>query len=58
MVVGGGCEIMAGCGWLWVVGVKIRLVVGGCRKIMSWLVVGGGGKTMSGIGWSWLVAAK
>ena len=50
MVVGGGCEIMAGCGWLWVVGVKIWLVVGGCRKIMSWLVVGGGGKTMSGIG--------
>ena len=39
MIVGGGVEIMAGCGWSKVVGVKL------------WLVVGGGGKIVAGRGW-------
>ena len=43
---GGGSEIMAGCGWSWMEAVK------------SWLVVGGGGELMPIRGWSWLVAAN
>ena len=46
MVVGGGGEIMAGCGWSWLVGMEL------------WLVVGGDDKIMTGRGWSWVVAAK
>ena len=38
MVVGGCREIMADCGWLWVVGMKL------------WLVVEGGGEIMAGRG--------
>ena len=41
---GGVSEIMADCGWSWMVGVKL------------WLVVGGGDKIMAGRGWSWVVA--
>ena len=44
MFVGGGSEIMAGCGWLWVAGGKL------------WLFVGGEGKIMAGRGWLWMVA--
>ena len=53
MVVGGHGEIMAGCGWSWVVTVKL------------WLVVGVGGAIMAGCkwcqqnyGWSRVVVAK
>ena len=42
----GGGEIMAGCVWQWVVGVKL------------WLVVGGGGELMPCHVWSWMVAGK
>ena len=43
---GGGSEIMVGCGWSRVAGVKL------------WLVVGGSGELMPGRGWSWVVEAK
>ena len=46
MIVGGGSEIMASCGWLWVMGVKL------------WLVVGGGSELMPVCGWSWEMAAN
>ena len=53
MVVGGRGEIMAGCGWSWVVRVKL------------WLVMGIGGAIMTGCkwcqqnyGWLWVVVAK
>ena len=36
---GGGGKIMAGCGWSWVVGMKL------------WMVIGGGSKIMAGRGW-------
>ena len=38
MVVDGGGEIMAGCGWWWLMGVKL------------WLFVSNGGKIMAGRG--------
>ena len=44
MIVGGSGEMMGGCGWSWVVEVKL------------WLVVGGGGKLMPSRGWSWVVS--
>ena len=43
---GGGGEIMTGCGWLLLVGMKL------------WLVVGGSSKIMTGNGWLWVVVAK
>ena len=63
MVVDGGSEIMAGCGWSWVIGVKLWLVFGGGGKIMAeavklWLIVGDGGELMPGRGCSWVVVAK
>ena len=61
--------IMVGREWLWLVGVKLWLVVGGGGKIVtgsewqrriyvwSWVVVGGGGKIMAGRERSWLFVA-
>ena len=52
MIVGGSGEMMGGCGWSWVVEVKL------------WLVVGGGGKIMAVCGWwqtcafSWVVVGS
>ena len=43
---GGVSEIMADCGWSWMVGVKL------------WLVVDGGSKIMAGRGWSRVVVTK
>ena len=43
---GGRGEIMAGCGWSWVVGVKLWLVVGGGIKIMA-----GCGELLPDRGW-------
>ena len=37
MVAGDGGEIIVGCGWLWVVGVKLWLVVGGRGDIEKFL---------------------
>ena len=59
---------MAGCGWSWVVGVKLWLVVGDGDKIMvdrgwcwrnyawAWVVVGSSGKNKTGRSWTWMVA--
>ena len=53
---------MTGCGWSWVAGVKLWLVVGGGDKSIadrgwwrrnyawSWIVAGGGGKIIAGSG--------
>ena len=40
----GDTEIMAGCGWSWL--------------IKLWLVMGGSGELMPGRKWLWMVAAK
>lgn len=45
-----GSEIMAGCGWLWVVVIKLWLNVGCIDKIVA---VGGGCKIR--LGWLWVV---
>ena len=44
MYVGGGNEIMVGCWWFLVMGLKLWLVEGTDGKIM--MVVGGGSKSM------------
>ena len=66
----GGSDIMAGCGWSWMVGMKLMLVVGDGGKIMaghgwwqqnytwSWVVVGDGSRIILGRGWLWVMAAE
>ena len=51
--VGRGRETMAGCGWLWVVLVKLWLVVD--RRDSWWQNFG---LPVSGCGWLWVVQAK
>ena len=46
----GGGKIKAGCGWSWVLGVKLWLVVGGDRELMP-----GRGWWRQNYGWSWVV---
>lgn len=48
-----GSEIMAGCGWFWVVVIKLWLNVGCIDKIVA---IGGGCKIRAGCGWLWMVA--
>ena len=66
-----GDLIKVGCGWLWVMVVKLWLVIGGGGKIMagrgwrlqryacSWVVGVRGGKIMAGrmggCRWSWII---
>ena len=48
----GGSNIMNGCGWSWVVGVKLWLAGRG----WSWVVVAKLRLVADGRGWSWVVA--